>query len=240
MVQYLNIASQIKTRLEGGILRDGDLVAPEADLGANFGDSRTTVRAALRELEREHLVRREKGRGTFFRSPLLLKNLGSIVDFHSEAIAAGRKPETKVLDFHTRPAELIETALFGEAASRNGIVELRRLRLLDGEPAVLQFSRLAAEALAGIGPADLENRSLYGILASRNQIEVADIEETLDPVAIGSLEAPLLNLLPGAAVFRSQRIARAADTRVIEVSENFIRGDRYRFRVNRKARNIWS
>lgn len=221
-------------------MREGDVVAPEMELCAQFGVSRTTVRAALRELEREQLIRREKGRGTFFRSPLLQKNLGSLVDFHTEAIAAGRKPETRVLSFRTRPAELVETVLFGAELIRNGVVELRRLRLLDGEPAVLQFSRLPADALDGVTPSDLADRSLYRVLSARNGIEVADIEETLEPAIVAPEDARLLDVAPGTAVFRSQRIARTGDGRAIEASENIIRGDLYRFRVNRKARSVWS
>ena len=237
MVRYLDLADRMREAFRGGLWRDGQALPSEADLCALHGVSRTTVRAALDVLEAEGLVRRQQGSGTFFRDDGIRKHLGSLVDFNTEAEAAGHRPRTSVLSLIRRPAGLHEIAAFGAQLAADGILELRRLRFLDDRPALLQTSYLA-RALAGpIADSDLEHASLYRLLAARRGIEGADIEETLEPAAIGEEDARALDIEPGTAVFRSYRIARAAGGRIVEVSDNLIRGDIYRCTVRRSARD---
>lgn len=237
MVRYLDLADRMREAFRGGLWRDGQALPSEADLCALHGVSRTTVRAALNVLETEGLVRRQQGSGTFFRDGGIRKHLGSLVDFNTEAEAAGRRPRTRVLSLVHRPAGLHELAAFGSQLAAEGILEIRRLRFLDAQPAVLQTSFLACALAGPIEGRELEDASLYRLLAERRGIEVAEIEETLEPVSIDVQDAAALDIAPGTAVFRSYRIARDGGGRIVEVSDNLIRGDIYRFTVRRSARD---
>ncbi len=61
--------SRLKTFLEGELAKDrlkpGDALPSELDLAANFAMSRSTVRQALAELQRDGLIRRVRGKGTY-------------------------------------------------------------------------------------------------------------------------------------------------------------------------------
>lgn len=240
MVRYLHIADQIKTSIAVGAWKNGDPIDPEMTLSKRFGVSRTTIRAALRELQRQNVIRREQGRGTFVSVAMIEKEVGSLVDFHTEAIAAGRAPGTMVLSLTRRAPEFHEMVVFGERVNHGGVVELQRLRYLDRVPAVWQRSCLPADLLAGLTAEDLEDKSLYRLLADRKNIVVVDVDEVLEP-ALASAEAAALLQVPAAtALFKTQRAARLADGTVVETSVNFVRADLYRFRVTRKARSVWS
>jgi len=231
VIRYQEIAESLERGLAAG--GGGARAVPsEHDLCERYGASRTTIRAALKQLQERGLIERRQGQGTFYRPRHIAKHLGSLVDFHTEARMAGRVPTTRVLSLRARPATADEAALFGPAAAA-GLVDLTRLRGLDDQPAVLQRSRLGLATLGETRDADLENASLYRYLAECRGVQVATVEETLEPWSVSAEEAGPLAIAPGTAVFRSQRVARDAAGAVVEVSDNLIRGDIYRFTIHR-------
>jgi DNA-binding GntR family transcriptional regulator len=60
---YARIAQALRDRIEGGDFSPGDLLPSEAALAEEFGVARSTVRQALKELERDSLVVGQVGRG---------------------------------------------------------------------------------------------------------------------------------------------------------------------------------
>lgn len=234
MIRYQDIAHSLERGLAaaGG---DSRAIPSENALCRHYKASRTTIRAALRQLQEQGLIERKQGKGTFYRPRHIAKNLGSIVDFHSEARMAGRVPRTRVISLRARAALPAELALFGSDVAAGGIVELVRLRSLDDQPAVLQRSRLGKAVLGPAEARELVDASLYRYLAECRDIHVATVEETLEPLGVGSEDAAHLGIAPGTAVFRSQRVARDATGAVIEVSDNLIRGDIYRFTIHRQV-----
>jgi len=235
VLRYRAIAEDLRASFERSNYADGQPLPSEHELCRAYVASRTTIRAALDWLESERLVRRRQGSGTFYRSPAIAKHLGSVVDFHTEALKAGRRPRTVVLGLALRAASPVEAAVFGKSDVSRGIAELTRIRYLDDAPAVLQRSYLSSAVLGRVKAARLEDRSLYAFLAERRGVKVNTIEETLEPAVADGEEAGLLRVQPGTPVFRSHRVARDAAGRVIEISDNLIRGDVYRFTVRRSA-----
>lgn len=77
MVKLLNdagrgsswITAQLRQAIQTGQYAHGDKLPAERQLAEAFGTSRTTVRAALDQLETERLVSRRIGSGTFVNSP---------------------------------------------------------------------------------------------------------------------------------------------------------------------------
>ena len=63
------ITGQLRQAIQAGQYGHGDKLPAERQLAEAFGTSRTTVRAALDQLETERLVSRRIGSGTFVNSP---------------------------------------------------------------------------------------------------------------------------------------------------------------------------
>src|SRR5262245_432464 len=65
---YLQLATAVRQRIHCGNLPPGTKIPSLGDLQTEFGVARVTVRQAMDRLEREGLISRHKGKGTFVKS----------------------------------------------------------------------------------------------------------------------------------------------------------------------------
>lgn len=225
---YRQIAEQLLSEFQGGNWRDGAALPSEAQLQTEYGISRTTVRRALSILEAEGHIERRQGLGSFYLDAKIGKQISSRVDFHSEGRTHGQIPSTRALSFTARNPSLSELAIFGPEAKK-GVVELRRLRLLNGKTSVFQTSVLCHVGIAEMKRSDFENVSLYALLKQRFGIKVTQVHETLEAVNASPEVARIMSIAPAAAIFNTHRIVEDQNRRVVELSDNFVRADRYYF-----------
>jgi GntR family transcriptional regulator, transcriptional repressor for pyruvate dehydrogenase complex len=68
------VVERLRTLIESGLLKSGDPVPPEAELGAQLGVSRTVVREAVKRLQTVGLVTVRRGIGTYVAGPHELAN----------------------------------------------------------------------------------------------------------------------------------------------------------------------
>lgn len=114
---------KIKAMIVSGALRAGDKLPREADLAAELGLSRSSLREAVRALSLVNILDVRQGDGTYVTSlqaPLLLEALSFIVDFHRDAT---------VLEF-LRVRRILEPAATAMAAERITPEESAELRAL--------------------------------------------------------------------------------------------------------------
>jgi GntR family transcriptional repressor for pyruvate dehydrogenase complex len=102
---------KIKAMIVSGTLRAGDRLPREADLAADLGLSRSSLREAVKALSLVNILDVRRGDGTYVTSlepPVLLEALSFIVDFHRD---------TSVLEF-LRVRRILEPAATAMAAER--------------------------------------------------------------------------------------------------------------------------
>ena len=113
------------------------------------------------------------------------------------------------------------------------VVYLERVRLGGGEPLILEQARLPAERFPGLLAFDLENRSLYDILAERYGTRIVRARETVEPVMLRRREAGLLELPTRSLALQIDGVAHAVDGNPVETARSFVRGDRTRYYLER-------
>ncbi len=117
---------KIKSMIVSGALHAGDRLPKEADLAAELGLSRSSLREAVRALALVNILDVKRGDGTYVTSlepALLLEALSFIVDFHKDAT---------VLEF-LQVRRILEPAATAMAAERITEDEITGLgKLLDG------------------------------------------------------------------------------------------------------------
>ncbi|WP_406840609.1 GntR family transcriptional regulator [Streptomyces sp. AHU1] len=159
---YERIEKELRRRLEAAA--DGDPFPSESRLAQEFGVSRMTARAALVRLERDGLLERVPGRGSFVRQASAARPVGTLLSFHDQALAAGRTPRSRVLEAAVRPATPPEAAaLYPAAAQPASVIAISRVRLFDDLPVAIEHAVFPA-SLRTLLTADLETGSLHQTL----------------------------------------------------------------------------
>ncbi|MFQ5847712.1 MAG: GntR family transcriptional regulator [Candidatus Methylomirabilales bacterium] len=228
---YYQLKATLKEEILSGAYRPGTPFPPETALGAQYGVSRGTVRQALAELKREGFLRRTRGKGTFVTAASKFEQ--SLLKFYSfgrEMLHRGLSPYSKILERAVeRPPPWVAERLHVRPKAR--VLRLSRLRLVQGEPYILETLWLVKELCPGLVREDLENIPLYDLLEQRYGLFVVRAEEYLEPDVVDRAEARLLRIPTGAPVFLITRISYTFRGRPVELRKSLVRGDKYKFYV---------
>jgi GntR family transcriptional regulator len=226
------VHSQIEDWLSGAIatgrFKPGDKLPAEQDLAEWFGVSRMTLRHALGELARRGLVTRSVGRGggTFVAEPKLEQDLTTLAGFSEQLRRHGVTPGARVLAATGYPAGPATAAAL-EISDDDHVYGVRRIRLADGRPIVLEHSRFPAALFPGMLDCRLDG-SLYELLEVRYGQRPHHARERLEPVTASVREAEALDVEEGAPLMLVERTAYSRDGQPLEFARDLFRGDRTR------------
>ena len=211
-----------------GKLVAGDLLPGEHRLCEQYGISRTVVRQALAQLEQEGVVERVKGKGTFIAHPRTSESLvHSLVGLYEDVERRGGHVRSDVLRHETELADgEIADALEVPVGTR--VVVLSRLRHVDGEPWSLSTTWMPESVGIVTLGADLEEGSLYSLLASHG-IRATHGVRSAEATVASAEQGRRLNVAPGSALLRLRSVSRGEDGTPIEFFVAYHRGDRSRF-----------
>src|SRR4051794_8077752 len=94
---YKRIQVSIRKRIESGQLKPGDAVDSERLLAKTHGVSLMTARHALVALEREGIVERRRGAGTFVAPPKI--HFNKLMSFSEQMAGRSLSVNSKILSF---------------------------------------------------------------------------------------------------------------------------------------------
>src|SRR5437588_8966668 len=95
--RYQGIAEALRTRIREGALRPGARLDNQRQLAKSFGVTLMTLRQALELLEREHLITRRHGLGTFVAAPSIDYDILQLRRFAGDLSAKGEHVATRLL-----------------------------------------------------------------------------------------------------------------------------------------------
>ncbi len=228
---YYQISQALKTEIEAhGQAAAAQPFPSEARLCAAFGVTRGTIRQALRLLERQGLIHRQKGRGTFISGRRPTIDVTHLASTAGDLRAAGIVPGFGILGLEqTLPSPHIASAL--RITADTPVWELRRIRLADDEPVCLQVCRIALATAPTLDRLPLE-RTLIDLLRDEYGITYDHAERVIRARTATDDEAQLLGLDTAEAVFAVSGTSFDADHKPIDYVESVWRGDRYDFTVH--------
>ena len=229
--RYHRIAESLRERIRDGELAPGALLPNQRRLAKSFGVTLMTLRQALELLERENLIARRHGLGTFVAAPSIDYDILQLRRFAGDLSAQGEHVTTRLLGSRVTAADRHVTGALG-LSPRARVVTIERLRLVDGHPMSLQRSFLAVALGEQVLEADLGVTPLSQVLEFKLGITIARARETVSAVRLGRREARELGCRAGAPAFESERVSVDTAGAPVVFDRVFIPGDRFRITRN--------
>ncbi|WP_018603348.1 GntR family transcriptional regulator [Mycobacterium sp. 155] len=219
--RHTYVAGELRQRI---IRRDyliGESLPTENALCAEFGVSRGPVRQALATLKSEGLIRLSQGKPAVVRSHDATQTLDTFTPFTQWARRNGRKPGSRTVEIaRRRPSEPAQVAL--DLTATDFVVDVLRVRLLDGEPAMIERSTFVDSVGSMLFDFDTDSGSMTDYLAGRG-VYFDSMEHVLDAVAATEVDAENLGIDVGGPLLRERRTSRDQNGQVFEYAD-----DRYR------------
>jgi GntR family transcriptional regulator len=233
MPRYHRIADEVRRQIRAGDLAAGERLPNQRRLAREFGVTLMTLRQALELLEREHLIARRHGLGTFVATPSIDYDVLQLRRLAPDLLAQGEPVSTRLLGRRVVPADRgVATAL--GLGPRARVLALERLRLVDRHPMGLQRSFLPSRIGDELLRADLAETPLRQALEFKLGVVIARARETVAAIRLGRREARELGCRAGAPAFLSERVSFTAAGEAVVFDRVFIPGDR--FRITRELR----
>jgi GntR family transcriptional regulator len=220
--RHQEIAEQLRGEINRGRYPAGSRLPSESELAARHGVARGTVRQAVAALSAEGLVGSRQGARRVVLGGGARQSFEELRSFAQWARAAGRTPTGAVVAAARRPANA-EDAVRLQLAQDTEVLEVLRLRGLDGEPVLVErtvYADWIADAVERIEP---DCPSVTQRLHDDVGLVFAYGEHVIDAVAAGTRDAELLDVRRGSPLLRIRRVTTTRDGRPVEWSD-----DRYR------------
>jgi GntR family transcriptional regulator len=223
---YLQIAASIKNLLLTGKIGVGTAFPPEHALAKQFGVSRMTMRQANDVLEREGLIERQRGRGTFAVQNRLIKQEQETRSFSEEIRRRGGIPSSRLVSFQKRESSSAAAAEFGiEIGTPLYVID--RVRLADGVPMALESVQIPAARCPNLERFNIVDYSLYQIFEEHYGIELARSEEEISAIVSQKIHRKTLDVPSSVAILLVKRRTFTSDGKLFELASDAYRGDMY-------------
>ncbi len=226
---YFQLKEILNKKILDNTWLHGEKLPTEQELCEQYEVSRITVRRALAELEREGLIVRKQGLGTFVSMPKIEQNLASFYSFSEEFKKRGFKPRNEVTEFTVEVADAKIRKIFG-LGEKQEVYAFTRLRFASDIPIAIESTYLPVHFFRGLKKEALERLPLYQIMNEEFGVIANTAQESFGAIALGREEAAIFGLKVGAPALDLERLAYRG-SECVEYTRGVVRGDKFRFRV---------
>ncbi|MCP3854591.1 MAG: GntR family transcriptional regulator [Actinomycetia bacterium] len=224
---WAQLEADLRQRLGDGEF--DDRFPTDAELTSQYDVSRHTVREAVRHLNQNGLLRRERGRGTVVNKSEFEQRLGALYSLFDSVESQGVEQRSEILAVGETTEPVAAANLGLELDER--IWHLERLRFAGEEPLAVDRVWLPLDVGSQIAEQDFTHTALYVELEGVGGGRPDRGWERITPVVPTAIERRQLGLAKGDAAFSLERLGSLGD-QPLEWRVTVIRGDRFRFVVD--------
>jgi len=227
---YEKIQQSVLKQIRNHQMKPGDPVASERELARVHGVSPMTARHALALLEREGVVERRPGAGTFVAPPRI--HFNKLMSYTEQMGSRGLAPQSKiVLNKIIEDEQEVAARLGLPAASR--MVKIERVRHAAGEPFALETCYLPANEFAGVVEAPLARTSLFATLEHDYNVKIAYADEEVDATVAEGRVAQLLGVPTGVPLLRIRQVIFSSKSKPVIYVLGLYKSERHSLFIRR-------
>ncbi|APW65814.1 MULTISPECIES: GntR family transcriptional regulator [Arcobacteraceae] len=230
---------QLRNKLEKDIRENyspKDLIPTELKLEEIYKVSRITIRKAIEELEKDNIVIKKQGKGTFVKEQKILYDANSIGSLTQRLSKQNHKLTTESIEF-----EIIkEDHYVKQLINCETLLCIKRQRYLDNKPFALMLNYLDIKKVPNLKER-FNIESLYTFLKDEYSIEFYNAEETVEAKDASKEEAKKLGIKENASLLSLHRLSFDKNNIPVEYSDIVIKADMYKHKIilsNDKMSNI--
>lgn len=227
---YSQIRELLRERILNGAFRSGGMIPSESEMVKTFGVSRVTVRQALNDLQKEGLLFKIHGKGTFVTRAKAVQSLMRVEGFGEAMSGAGHETFSRLLSHRVLRAGRLRASRLRIAESAE-VMEIRRVRYLDRDPVSLDVTYVPLLIGKRLIKEDLARRDVFAILDNDYGIPLERAELKIDAMSADTELANLLAVEPGAALVRIERLTFTSNDQPIDFEYLYYRGDSFQYFV---------
>lgn len=222
---------ELLTQLSLGAFKPGSRLPSERELASSLGISRTTLRQSLQTLAEEGLLIASDRRGWFVPKDVVGEPPNTLQSFTEMARAKGLTPTSHVLKQLRRPVQFDEANSL-RIPTGSDVLELVRVRSLDGSPVCYDRSVLSLAVAHQLEHADLENQSMYDLLSTECGVEISRSLYSVHADLMGTELAGLLGTSADSPALIAEELTfDRVGTAVLRATLTY-RADSYHFQAN--------
>ena len=231
---YTQIKEILRGRILEGTYRPHEQMPSESELMSAFSVSRITVRQALGDLQKEGLIFKIQGKGSFVAKPKAFQFLGKLQGFGESMASMGHETLSQVLGHRVVEASRSVAAKL-DMKQGDLVAEIRRVRYLDREPISLDVTYLPPKIGERLASEDLAHRDIFLILENDYGYALGQAELQIEATLADEGLARLLKVEEGSPILRMERLTFTSEGKPLDFEYLYYRGDafQYRLRIDR-------
>lgn len=226
---YIQLEELIRGKIESGEWQPNTAIPSEAELNRLYDVSRMTIRSACSQLVQDGLLYRVPGKGTFVAEPKIMTETLAYVGFREQLERMGYETTTELLEISKKEATY-NVAKRLKCHPGAPILEIIRMRYINGEPISLHYSRIPYELCKALEESKLETEQLCVLLEKNCNLKPSMITETLESVGANEKECQLFRVPPGYPLLVLEDIMFSQEDHPFEYSKVVFRGDKIKLK----------
>lgn len=212
--KYHVILEDLRNQIRQGILKEGDMLASENQLSADYQTSRVTVRKALSLLAGEGYIFAVQGKGNF--------------------VSRARTDEfiLKFADENEMERKLIGAQIVKPTEQMIGMMQLNRVdKILETKSFFVKGSKTVGYSIKQIlydPKRPILEKELHYINLPESEVQQTKKNSVISVCGANQTVAELLKIQPGYAIMHIQIKTFDGSHRLVGLEESYVMGDQYR------------
>ena len=230
---HTQIREIVRRRVLDGTYAPHSQMPSESQMMEAFSVSRITIRQALGDLQKEGLIFKVPGKGSFVAKPKAFQNLSRLQGFGEAMGPSGYETFSQVLSMRRVPAsDAVARRL--QVALGDAVYEIQRLRYLNREPISVDQSYFPLALGERLAQEDLPTRDIFVILENDFGLHLTHADVQIEAISADEFLARQLRIDEASPLLRIERLTYA-DDQPVDFEFLYYRGDafQYRLRIDR-------
>jgi len=230
---HTQIREIVRRRVLDGTYAPHSQMPSESQMMEAFSVSRITIRQALGDLQKEGLIFKVPGKGSFVAKPKAFQNLSRLQGFGEAMGPSGYETFSQVLSMRQVPASDVVARRL-QLALGDAVYEIQRLRYLNREPISVDQSYFPLALGERLAQEDLPTRDIFVILENDFGLHLTHADVQIEAISADEFLARQLRIAESSPLLRIERLTYA-DDQPVDFEFLYYRGDafQYRLRIDR-------